>query len=217
MVDFIYLEFGSNIRSALRNHPGIAGTAPASGGLAGFGDIAEAVAGLPMPVFALERDGTIRWLNAAARRVIGDRTGEHFSKIVAPESLPTVEREFAKKIVGTTTTSEYEANLMLEDGARIPVEISSVAVSGEGHIVGVFGTARIEGDQRPTPETRQSLTPRQAEVLQLLPRGCSTAQIAEQLGVANETARNHIRATLRRLGAHTRLEAVVNAQRQGLI
>jgi DNA-binding CsgD family transcriptional regulator len=171
-----------------------------------------------MPVFALERDGTIRWLNAAARRVIGDRTGEHFSKIVAPESLPTVEREFAKKIVGTTTTSEYEANLMLEDGARIPVEISSVALSEEGHIVGVFGTARVEDDQpQPTSATGQSLTPRQAEVLQLLARGCSTAQIADQLGVANETARNHIRATLRRLGAHSRLEAVVMAQREGLI
>lgn len=150
--------------------------------------------------------------------MIGDQTGEHFSKIVAPESLPIVEREFAKKIVGTTKSSEYEANFLLEDGARVPVEISSVALSGEGHIVGVFGTARVEGEPRqPTSATRRPLTPRQAEVLQLLARGCSTAQIAERLGVANETARNHIRATLRRLGAHTRLEAVVIGQREGLI
>ena len=203
---------------ALRNHPCIAATGPASGGLEGLGDIAEAVARLPLPVFALDRDGTIRWLNRSARRVIGDQTGEHFSKIVAPESLPVVEREFAKKIVGTTTASEYEATLLQADGARIPVEISSVALIGQGHIMGVFGTAHLQGEpRRPSVPLRHSLTPRQAEVLQLLARGCSTAQIAEQLGVAHETTRNHIRAILRRLDVHTRLEAVVVGQREGLI
>ena len=200
----------------MRNHLCIAATA--SGSLDGLGDIAEAVARLPLPIFALDRDGTIRWLNRSARRVIGDRTGEHFSKIVAPESLPIVEREFAKKIVGTTTSSEYEATLLGVDGARIPVEISSVALIGEGHIMGVFGTAHVEGEpRRQSSPMRHTLTPRQAEVLQLLARGCSTAQIAEQLGVAHETARNHIRGILRRLDVHTRLEAVVVAQREGLV
>jgi PAS domain S-box-containing protein len=206
------------IPAALRNHWCITAAARGSGGLDGFGDIAEAVAQLALPVFALERDGTIRWLNRAAQRVIGDRTGEHFSKIVAPESLPIVEREFAKKIVGTTTSSEYEANLLRPDGSRVTVEVSSVPLKGEGRIVGIFGIARVEDEsRRPALPTEHPLTPRQAEVLELLARGCSTAQIAERLGVAHETARNHIRATLRRLGAHTRLEAVVVAQREGLI
>jgi PAS domain S-box-containing protein len=183
-----------------------------------LGDIAEAVARLPLPIFALDRDGTIRWLNRSARRVIGDQIGEHFSKVVAPESLPIVEREFAKKIVGTARSSEYEATLLRADGARIPVEISSVSLIGEGHIMGVFGTAHLEGEpRRPSAPMTHSLTPRQAEVLQLLARGCSTTQIAERLGVAHETARNHIRAILRRLEVHTRLEAVVVAQREGLI
>jgi DNA-binding NarL/FixJ family response regulator len=137
---------------------------------------------------------------------------------VAPESLPVVEREFAKKIVGTTTSSEYEANLLQADGARLPVEISSVALLGKGNIVGVFGTAHVEDEpRRPSSSTKYSLTPRQYEVLHLLARGCSTTQIAQTLGVADETARNHIRGMRRRLGAHTRLEAVMIAQRERLI
>ena len=202
----------------LCNDPCIPAHAPRTEVLGELGDIAEAVSRLPLPVFALNRDGTVAWLNRSALQIIGDRTGEHFSKLVAPESLPVVEREFAKKIVGTTTSSEYEANLLQADGARLPVEISSVALLGKGNIVGVFGTAHVEDEpHRPSSSTKYSLTPRQYEVLHLLARGCSTTQIAQTLGVADETARNHIRGMRRRLGAHTRLEAVMIAQREGLI
>jgi DNA-binding CsgD family transcriptional regulator len=53
--------------------------------------------------------------------------------------------------------------------------------------------------------------------LRLLAAGYSTQETAERLGVAAETARNHIRAILRRLEVHTRLEAVVAARRHGLL
>jgi len=62
-----------------------------------------------------------------------------------------------------------------------------------------------------------SLTKRQAEVLRLLAAGRETDAIAAELGIALETARNHIRALLKRLGAHSRLEAVVRATRAGLL
>jgi DNA-binding NarL/FixJ family response regulator len=61
------------------------------------------------------------------------------------------------------------------------------------------------------------LTPRQAEVLRLLGEGLSTEAIAHRLGVAVETARNHIRAVLRGLGAHSRLEAVIEGRELGLL
>jgi DNA-binding NarL/FixJ family response regulator len=61
------------------------------------------------------------------------------------------------------------------------------------------------------------LTPRQAEVLQLLGEGLSTEAIASRLGVAVETARNHIRAVLRGLDVHSRLEAVVAGRERGLL
>jgi len=61
------------------------------------------------------------------------------------------------------------------------------------------------------------LTPRQQEVLRLLAEGLETPAIARRLGVADETARNHIRALLRATGAHSRLEVVLLALKHGVV
>ena len=41
--------------------------------------------------------------------------------------------------------------------------------------------------------------------------------MADELGVAQDTIRNHIRAILRRLGVHSRLEAVIEAHARQLV
>jgi DNA-binding NarL/FixJ family response regulator len=74
------------------------------------------------------------------------------------------------------------------------------------------GAARIE----PTA-CAPELTRRQHETLVLLAEGLGTAAIARRLGIADETARNHIRGLLAALGVHNRLEAVVRAHRLGLV
>jgi PAS domain S-box-containing protein len=61
------------------------------------------------------------------------------------------------------------------------------------------------------------LTPRQLEVLALLAKGVSTAEIARTLTISPATARNHIRSVLQKLNVHSRLEAVVFALRHGLV
>lgn len=60
------------------------------------------------------------------------------------------------------------------------------------------------------------LTRRQREVLMLLAEGKSNADIARALGVALNTAKNHIKAILKALGASNRTQAVVEAVRLGL-
>jgi PAS domain S-box-containing protein len=180
-------------------------------------DVVDAIQRLPLPVFALDRSGIIEWLNEAAVDLVGDQCGTHFMTIVAPESRSRVQDEFAKKLLGTAKASEYEAYLVRPDGTHVEVEISSVPVSNHGKIVGVFGTARIEGRSHPASVPHHRLTPRQAQVLRLLAMGRSTEQIAAELGVARETARNHIRAVLRAFDVHSRLEAVVAAMREGLL
>ena len=41
--------------------------------------------------------------------------------------------------------------------------------------------------------------------------------MADELGVAQDTIRNHVRAILRRLGVHSRLEAVIEAHERRLV
>ena len=61
------------------------------------------------------------------------------------------------------------------------------------------------------------LTARQLEVLHFLAEGVTARGIAGRLGLAETTVRNHIRAVLAQLGAHSQLEAVARARAQGLV
>lgn len=63
----------------------------------------------------------------------------------------------------------------------------------------------------------QTLSPRQHDVLVLLGEGVSPAAIAARLDLSLPTVRNHIAAALHKLDAHSALEAVVVARRQGLL
>lgn len=61
------------------------------------------------------------------------------------------------------------------------------------------------------------LTPRQAEVLALLAGGRSAREIGGELYLSQATVRNHIRALLLALGAHSQLEALARAREVGLL
>jgi len=63
----------------------------------------------------------------------------------------------------------------------------------------------------------EPLTARELEVLRMLASGVSTNTGAEMLGISTATLRAHVQAILRKLGAHSRLEAVAEAARLGLI
>ncbi|WP_329128752.1 response regulator transcription factor [Streptomyces sp. NBC_01476] len=68
-----------------------------------------------------------------------------------------------------------------------------------------------------TPDRGATLTPRERETLDLLGEGLGSAEISRRLGVAVNTARNHIQRVLEKLGARTQLEAVTTARRDGLL
>ncbi|MEU4509674.1 response regulator transcription factor [Nonomuraea wenchangensis] len=61
------------------------------------------------------------------------------------------------------------------------------------------------------------LTARERETLLLLAEGAGTGEISERLGVARNTARNHVQHVLGKLGARSKLEAVAVARREGLL
>jgi DNA-binding NarL/FixJ family response regulator len=60
------------------------------------------------------------------------------------------------------------------------------------------------------------LTPRQAEVLELLREGLTNAEIAERLYVSNRTAEHHVAAVLTKLGVSSRHDAVRRSAELGL-
>jgi DNA-binding NarL/FixJ family response regulator len=61
------------------------------------------------------------------------------------------------------------------------------------------------------------LTPRQVEVLSLLAEGRSNKDIEFRLGIAERTVRAHLTEIFQALGAQTRVQAILQAQKRGLI
>jgi DNA-binding NarL/FixJ family response regulator len=61
------------------------------------------------------------------------------------------------------------------------------------------------------------LTPREIEILQYIAQGFLNKQIAAELGISEQTIKNHVTSILRKLNANARTEAVVVAIKQGLI
>ena len=178
-------------------------------------DVVAALERVPVAVFMISAGGVIDWLNAAAIELVGDVTGRRYTALVAPESEHVARESFTRKLLGAGA-SEEQAVLMRPDGSRLIVEVSTVALESQGRITGVFG---IVTPERALPRLRaeHELTPRQAEVLRHLASGQSTDRIAEALSLSRDTVRNHIRDLLKRLGAHSRLEAVLVARERGLI
>ena len=63
----------------------------------------------------------------------------------------------------------------------------------------------------------KSLTNRQSQVLDLIAQGKSNKQIAYEMGVSEATVKLHINALLRSLKVNNRTQAVVTAQKMGII
>jgi PAS domain S-box-containing protein len=180
-------------------------------------DLPAALAEVPIPTYVLNPQGEIRWMNAAAVEAFGDRRGEHYSSVAAPETESVVREQFARKIRGDVRATSYEAVLIGRDGRRFVADIDSVRLEDQGVLMGTFGIVEVVRPLDEEAAKAVGLTPRQLEVLQLLAGGCSTDRIASRLHVSRETARNHIKSVLRALHAHSRLEAVARARTLGIV
>ena len=197
---------GSQSAAALSSVPG--GQIP--------GDVQRALGDVNVPSYAIYRFGVIRWLNPAALELVGDVRGRQQSSVVAPEQAREARESFTRKLLGTERSTDASVVLVGPDSERVQVQVSSVPLYDGGRIVGVFGiVARRKSTPAPTPHPH--LTPRQNQILHLLSHGRSTAQIAAELHLSTDTVRNHIRRLLRALDAHSRIEALAIAHRDGIL
>ena len=181
-------------------------------GLSVGGDVEQALNGVGVPSYVLDPTGIVRWINPAAKRLLGDIRGRHFTSVVAPEDSRRARELFSRKILGTTAATDAPGVLVSTAGTRVAVEISAVPLKSGERVVGVFGLLEEHPETNTPAAPHPHLTPRQVEVLRLLERGHSTRQIAGELHLSTETVRNHIRRLFQALGVHSRLEAVAAAR-----
>ncbi|MEU1020160.1 response regulator transcription factor [Streptomyces sp. NPDC005898] len=76
--------------------------------------------------------------------------------------------------------------------------------------------ARSGGGEEPPPDLA-ALTLREVEVLKLIARGLTNADIAERLYISEATVKTHLNRTMSKLGLDSRAQAVVVAYETGLV
>jgi DNA-binding NarL/FixJ family response regulator len=117
------------------------------------------------------------------------------------------------------------SGFMLKDAP--PEEIVGavrIVASGEALLAPAVTRSVIEEFNRGRPRARPApppavaeLTPREREVLDLLARGLSNAEICERLVISEATTKTHVVHILQKLGLRDRVQAVIYAYETGLV
>ena len=136
-------------------------------------------------------------------------------------------RPSAEIVVLTASAADHVLVAAIEAGAagfvsktRGLAEVTAAvraAAAGEAVISPELLARLLPRFQRSRQSGRSDLTEREREVLGLLAEGLSNAAIAKQLTVSVHTVRNHIANLSAKLGAHSKLEALSIAVRDGLL
>jgi DNA-binding NarL/FixJ family response regulator len=120
------------------------------------------------------------------------------------------------------------SGFLLKDAPAAELVRAVRVVSGGEALLAPTVTKRLIEDFTSRPRTGPSaaapaakrlgqLTPREAEVLTLVARGLSNAEISESLVIAEQTTKTHVGRILMKLDLRDRAQAVVLAYESGLI
>ena len=131
----------------------------------------------------------------------------HMVVISATEDIKTVRQVMEKGVSGYISKRSdpkiisAALKLVLEGGTYLPPLLLES-----------LGTIKA-----PAESKHGQLTARQFEVLQYISQGLSNKQIAYEMGVSEATVKLHINAMFKAINATNRTQAVINAQKLGLI
>jgi DNA-binding NarL/FixJ family response regulator len=116
------------------------------------------------------------------------------------------------------------SGFLLKDATREQLAAAIRTVAGGDTLLAPAITRRLIEDfcERPPPsvgipDAVSHLSERELEVLRLLARGLSNAEIAAQLYLGETTVKSHVARILAKLGLRDRLQTVVFAYEQGVV
>ena len=136
-------------------------------------------------------------------------------------------RPSAKIVVLTASTSDRVLVAAMEAGAagfiaktqRLDDVLTGVraAAQGESVVSAKLITRLLPRLRKGASPRGADLTERERAILDLLARGMSNADIARELTLSVHTVRNHVANLSAKLGAHSKLEVLAIAVREGLV
>jgi DNA-binding CsgD family transcriptional regulator/tetratricopeptide (TPR) repeat protein len=114
--------------------------------------------------------------------------------------------EYGRFLLGRGRGSRNYAQALLGEAAGSAERIGMDGLLGKIRLLDVPTSSGLPG----------GLSPREAQILNLVARGLSNREIGQELTISEHTAANHIRSILRKTDCANRTEAASYAHRQGL-
>lgn len=129
----------------------------------------------------------------AAARILAAADAYHAMTEPRPHRPALTEEEAAAELAGEVRSG------------RLDGEAANAVLAAAGHRV------------RHRPRNPAALTPRELEVLSLIPRGLSNREMARRLYISRKTVGNHVEHIYAKIGVSTRAGASLYAMRHGLL
>jgi DNA-binding CsgD family transcriptional regulator len=189
-----------------------------------------ALAGLRARIASLDRDGIVRWVNQAWSRLRQRQTGDSVAATAVGVDYIAVcsrSRDPAGTVLAygiravlaqATSYVELDCDLGINAERRTQISVTPGPQGEPGALVtqvdvratvgGSFGSAPAPADRA---HHLEQLTPRESAVLSRMAHGLDNQAIADELHIGYATVRSHVRSLMAKLGARSRLEAVVRA------
>ena len=173
----------------------------------------------------VDHDRRLVDVNGALLRLFGHKRGELVGRPLA-DFVVGAPLFTAAEWQAALTSGQFsgDAEIVCADGSRVAVQwdASTEVVTGRQLVLFValstsrwgarFRRAVPFGDDSP-----ETLTSREREVVALVAMGATGPEIADELHIAHDTVRTHVRNAMTRLGARSRAHLVAKALAGGYI
>ncbi|GAA4217858.1 response regulator [Actinocatenispora rupis] len=153
----------------------------------------------------------------ATRRILAGQPGTHQPRILMLTTFDLDDYVYEALRAGAS-------GFLLKDAPAADLINAVRVVAGGDALLAPSVTRRLIQDfasrpraERVRPAALGSLTPRETDVLRLIARGLSNAEIAESLVVAEQTVKTHVGRILAKLDLRDRAQVVVFAYESGLV
>lgn len=170
---------------------------------------------LAVPVVVRHRVQAVLYAALRHPATLGDRTLSAAVDAARELERDLAERDETERLLAAGPAAWEEVRAAHADLRTLAHDVSDADLRREL----LAACARLESACGPRKRAAApvGLTLRETDVLSCVASGATNATVAERLGLRPETVKAYLRSAMRKLGAHTRLEAVVAARRAGLL
>ena len=205
-----HASYAESLRDVLGRRPGIAVTATAGSAAEALRLAAETSPDVILMDQRLPDGSGAR----AARDVLARRPGTAIVMLTGggteDEMLEAVEAGVCGYLVKTASVAEVAAAIERAAAGEMlipPAQLGELLRRARERTSASAERARVV----------KSLTARERDVLRCMASAKDTSAIAQELSVSWHTARGYVQTVIEKLGAHSRLEAVLRGQELGLL